>query len=150
MLSASSSSSGNLDENDWLRISSKRRALSCPPPIRSHLGLEPVTLALRLSWLASKPFFLGLLLGRFQLSGFILGHLFSVRYSLKKLLLLLSWFLFGFFLRCHGNLLQGLMNTTNSTRPSWRELFNRRDDLRPIEFHVHLPITGRSQWSNTF
>ena len=42
MLSAQSSSSGNLDEIECLRISPKLNTLSCPQTIRTHLGLESI------------------------------------------------------------------------------------------------------------
>jgi len=48
--------------------------------------------------------FLGFLLTRFNLADFFLTALFA-GFLYKKLLLLLGWFLLGFFLRCHGNLL---------------------------------------------
>jgi hypothetical protein len=40
MLLLQSSSSGNLDEIECLRISPKLNAMSCPQTIRTHLGLE--------------------------------------------------------------------------------------------------------------
>ena len=48
--------------------------------------------------------FLWLLICRLQIDGFLLGR-FICGFSMQKLLLLLGWFLFGFFLRGHGNLL---------------------------------------------
>jgi len=78
--------------------------LNCPQAIRTHLGLESLRNAEFASLIGYQAVFLWLLLCRLQFDGFLLGR-FICGFSMQKLLLLFGWFLFGFFLRGHGNLL---------------------------------------------